>query len=75
MQDTIQTHFRFVEFGADLGTDSNDYLTPLMSVCGAMADPASAEFESRIVRCAEILIDVGKADVNARQSQKMTALM
>ena len=67
---------RFLEFGVDLSSDSADAITPLMAVCSGQPRTANeADFEPRQVRCAELLIDVGKVDVDARQSQKMTALM
>ena len=69
-------YLRFLELSVDLSPDSAEALTPLMSVCSGQPRSANeADFEPRLVRCAELLIDVGKVDVNARQSQRMTALM
>lgn len=68
---------RLLEYGADLSPDSYDQLTPLMALCSTSASHGSdeTEFEARLVRCADILFKAGKVDVNARQTQKMTALM
>ena len=68
---------RFVEFGADLSADAHDQMTPLMSVCSTSCGHGQDKdvFEINLVECAKILFEKGKVDVNARQSQRLTALM
>ena len=68
---------RFIEFGADLTADAHDQMTPLMSVCSTSCSHGQDKdvFEKNLVKCAKILLQKGKVDVNARQSQRLTALM
>ena len=69
-----------LDIGASLESDSYDGLTPLMSACGNEpcldSDSIDANnFNSRLFECANILINRGKVNVNAKQNQQITALM
>ena len=69
-----------MSIGASLECDSYDGLTPLMSVCGnePCLDSGGIDannFNNRLFECANILINTGKVNVNAKQNQQITALM
>ncbi len=71
------SHFRLLEYGADLSPDPSDLLTPLMSACSASPTHGRDKeyVEVKLGDCARILLETGKIDVNAKQTQKLTALM
>ena len=67
-----------LDIGASLESDSYDGLTPLMSVCGnepCLDGIDTNNFNSRLFECANILINRGKVNINAKQNQQITALM
>ena len=67
-----------ISLGASIVPDAYDGLTPLMSVCGSESScdiNVATDFDSRLLECAEILINDGQVDINAKQNQQITALM